>query len=111
MARVHVVRVDGGSAARLRVVQAGDLVMGGRETTTSMCRRAGDCVAAVNGDFWTADGPVGGVVADGRLLRSPREDHEQLWVEPLRATTGGFGPAGWSGVVRAPAASRSTWTG
>lgn len=97
-AQVHLARVDPGPSARLRVVQASDRVAGPRETTSAMCRRTRGCQVALNGDFFTAAGPVGGVVRDGRLLRSPRPGHGQLSLEPLRATT--QGPTGWTGTVR-----------
>ena len=93
--QVHVARVDAGRP--LRVVQAaGDLA--DRETTSSICRRTRGCAVAINGDFFTADGPVGGVVSDGRLLRSPSRPHEQLSLRPLRATSG----LDWRGVLRSP---------
>lgn len=98
-ARVHVARRDAGSPVKLRLVQAHDVVRGGLETTTSMCRRTRGCQIALNGDFFRADGPVGAVVVDGRMLRSPRQDHEQLSLDPLRSTTSGFGDGAWAGAV------------
>lgn len=97
-ARVHLARIDAGSAASLRVVQATGGVAAGRETTTSLCRRTRGCVAALNGDFFTAAGPVGGVISDSRLLKSASPGHEQLSLRPLRATSG----LSWRGVLRAP---------
>lgn len=99
-APVHVARRTAGAAVRLQLVQASDTAIGGLETTTSMCRRTPGCQVAVNGDFFTPDGaPVGAVVIGGRMLRSPRPDHEQLSLEPLRATQQGLGEAGWAGLV------------
>lgn len=98
-AQVHVARREAGSPVKLRLVQAHDVVRGGLETTTSMCRRTRGCQIALNGDFFLDDGPVGAVVVDGRLLRSPRADHEQLSLEPLRSTTAGFGDGAWAGAV------------
>ena len=43
--------------------------------------------------------PPVGVVIDGRMLRTPDPHHEQLSLQPLRATTSGFGKAGWSGTI------------
>jgi hypothetical protein len=97
---VHVARRTAGAAVRLQLVQASDTAVGGLETTTSMCRRTPGCQVAVNGDFFTPDGaPVGAVVVGGRMLRSPRPDHEQLSLEPLRATQQGLGDGGWAGRV------------
>lgn len=102
--QVHLARVDAGRP--LRVVQAaGDLA--GRETTSSICRRTRGCAVAINGDFFTADGPVGGVVSDGRLLRSPSRPHEQLSLRPLRATAG----LDWRGVLRSPDGAELTLDG
>jgi hypothetical protein len=99
-ARIHLARIAAGPSTRLAVVQARGGLVGGRETPSSMCRRTRGCRVALNGDFYTADGPVGGVVAGGRMLRSPRPDHEQLSLEPLRVTTDGWGQDGWFGQVQ-----------
>lgn len=96
---VHVARRDAGSPVRVQLVQAHDALTSGLETTSSMCRRTRGCQIAVNGDFFGADGPVGAVVAEGRMARSPRPNHEQLSLEPLRVTTRGLGEAGWTGSV------------
>ncbi len=98
-ARAHVARIAQGSNATLSVVQAEGRLATGRETTSAICARTSGCKVAVNGDFFGKDGPVGGVVIDGRLLRTPDPHHEQLSLQPLRATTSGFGKAGWSGTV------------
>lgn len=98
-ARVHVARIAAGAPVRLQVVQALGGLAGGRETPSSMCRRTRGCRVALNGDFYTDSGPVGGVVVSGRMLRSPRPEHEQLSVAPLRATTSGLGAGGWAGSV------------
>ncbi len=98
-AKAHVARIAGGSSTQLRVVQAEGRLERGRETTSSMCARTTGCKIAVNGDFFGKDGPVGGVVIDGRMLRSPDPHHEQLSLQPLRATTSGLGGGGWSGTV------------
>ncbi|MEO6204523.1 MAG: phosphodiester glycosidase family protein [Mycobacteriales bacterium] len=98
-AKAHVARIAGGSATQLRVVQAEGRLEQGRESTSSMCARTAGCKIAVNGDFFGKTGPVGGVVIDGRMLRSPDPNHEQLSLQPLRATTSGLGKAGWSGTI------------
>ena len=100
-AAVHVARRDAGSPVRLRLVQAHDGIGRGLETPSAMCRRTRGCRIAVNGDFFTPSGaPVGAVVVDGRMLRSPRPDHEQLSLDPLRVSTGGLDDGGWSGEVQ-----------
>ncbi len=82
-APVHLAELAPDAAVRLRVVPAGGGLLGGRETTTALCRRTPRCVVAVNGDFFDDDGVLGGLVAGGRVLRSPRPGHEQLSLAPL----------------------------
>lgn len=101
-ARVHVARRTADSPVRMQLVQAHDAVADGPETTSSMCRRTRGCRLAVNGDFFGADGPLGAVVVGGRMLRSPRPDHEQVSLEPLRSTVRGLGDGGWAGAVERP---------
>lgn len=102
-AAVHVARRDAGSPVRLQLVQARDAIDRGPETTSAMCRRTEGCRLAVNGDFFAPAGaPRGAVVVGGRMLRSPRPDHEQLSLEPLRVTSPGLGDGGWSGEVQLP---------
>ncbi|HVL31994.1 MAG TPA: phosphodiester glycosidase family protein [Actinomycetota bacterium] len=78
---VNVARVARDAAARWRVVQASDVVGGGKdalEPASAMCRRI-RCVVAVNADFFTPQGmPVGAVVSDGEPLHSPNARHHQL---------------------------------
>lgn len=51
------------------------------ERTSEMCRRV-ECLVAVNGDFALPGSglPVGGIVRDGHMLRSPVTSHHQLSV-------------------------------
>jgi hypothetical protein len=99
---VHVARVAPG-AARLVAVSSHDAVAHqdvGAELPSDMCRRVG-CFAGINADFhdpMTAQ-PVGGVVSDGRLLRSPVPGRAQLIV--TRDGRLQAGPLDWSGSVTA----------
>lgn len=91
---VHVARLDPDAPFALRAVPAGDnvAVSGGLERTSSICARVG-CVLAVNGDFWEPKTklPIGGLVSDGRLLRSPISARDQLVLAPDgRLHTGGL---------------------
>ena len=100
---VHTARVSPDAAVELRPVLASDAVgddAGGHETTSSMCDRA-DGIVCVNADFNACPGcrePFGGVVRDGRVVRSFNGHHEQL-------SMGQRGPMieriQWSGVLRA----------
>jgi hypothetical protein len=95
--RVHVVRLASGARMRLATVSANDVISGGKETVRSMARRT-DALVAVNGDFFVADEPQGGVVSDHRLLRSPSCNRKmrrpQISVRPLWQSNCGFGWAG-----------------
>jgi hypothetical protein len=76
---VNVARVARGAHAQLRAVLSGDDVDGGLERTSEMCRRVA-CIVAVNGDFHHPESgqPVGGLVANSEMLRSPVPSHHQL---------------------------------
>lgn len=79
----HVAVLGRDAGADLRTVVADDHVGAGLERPSSMCARV-DCLVAVNADF-TLPGthqPLGGVVRDGVLLRSPNPRHHQLLVGP-----------------------------
>ena len=82
---VHVAVRRSGSPAELRVMLSNDALAEPEprlERTSSMCARV-KCLVAINGDFYANTGqPVGGVVADDRLLRSPNGKHHQLIQAP-----------------------------
>jgi len=78
---VNVARIQPGAAVSMRAVLSNDQVAGPGpelERTSSMCARV-HCVLAINGDFGT-DQPLGGLVTDGQLLRTPSTTHHQLSV-------------------------------
>ena len=95
---VHVATRTAGSPAELRVVLSNEAVAGAEprlERTSSMCARI-RCLVAVNGDFFATTGqPVGAVVADDQLLRSPNAKHHQLIEAPDGALS--TGQIGWRG--------------
>lgn len=98
--RVYVVRLAAGARMRFGAVSAHDVISGGRETVRSMARRT-DALVAVNGDFFVADDPQGGVISHDRLLRSPQchgsRGRPQISLRPLWQSDCGFG---WSGTLR-----------
>ncbi|PLS74962.1 MAG: hypothetical protein CYG61_10015 [Actinobacteria bacterium] len=102
---VHAVRISPDAPVDLRPVLAssavGDETAGrGHETTSSMCNRANGIVC-VNADFNACPGcrePFGGVVRDGRVLRSFNVHHEQLSLGERGLTTERIQ---WSGALRA----------
>ncbi|QWF83264.1 phosphodiester glycosidase family protein [Amycolatopsis sp. CA-230715] len=93
---------------RLGVVEAGDtLTNPADETVSSMANRT-HAVAGVNGDFFEihASGrPLGGVITDGKVLKSPRPRfNAQLGVRADGSMV--LGPQEFSGTVTDGAASR-----
>lgn len=86
---------------RTGVVEAGDDVIDpADETTSSMARRTG-AVAGVNGGYFDINAtgqPLGGVVSDGTILKSPVPDFAaQLGVKPDGTMV--MGPENFSGTV------------
>jgi hypothetical protein len=99
---VHVARIAPG-AARLVAVSSHDAVAHqdvGAELPSDMCRRVG-CFAGINADFHDpmTGQAVGGVVSDGRLVRSPVPGRDQLIV--TRDGRLQAGQLDWSGSVTA----------
>lgn len=89
---VHVVRVAHDAPFRVRAVLSNEAVAGAEprlERTTSMCQRVG-CVAAVNADFAAVglDEPVGAVVVDNELARTPVPSHHQFTAGDGRLAVG-----------------------
>lgn len=102
----YVARVTPGGPAQIRAVSAKDRIPhddAGLEDPSDMCRRI-DCTVAINADFrYPDDVPIGGVVVDGRMLRSPLPGRPQISV-----TDDGrlhSDPLAWSGVLRPSAGS------
>ncbi|MEM9607151.1 MAG: phosphodiester glycosidase family protein [Actinomycetota bacterium] len=81
--RQIVTVVEVSPLARLDAVVApagdGPFAAGGGARTSTLCEEL-SCVVGVNGDFFDLSDrePVGGVVVDGELIRTPRFGHEQL---------------------------------
>lgn len=78
---VHVARIAPGAPVSLRAVLSNGRVAedGPRlERTSSMCARV-NCAVGVNGDFadLATQEPLGGLVTDGQLVRSPSPVHHQ----------------------------------
>lgn len=101
---VHVARIPPGAPVALAAVSSRDAIpsrVSDQELPSDMCQRVA-CIVGVNGDFHDNDTgePIGGVVADGRLVRSPPTGGgEQLIV----ASSGKLrvGPLDWAGSVTA----------
>ena len=85
---------------QLRVVLSNEAVSGYEpraELTSHMCERL-RCLVAINGDFFAGEGePIGAVLADGQLMRSPNPKHHQLSYN----AEGSFatGPMTWRGTL------------
>ena len=96
---VHVAHIDPGAPVAVEVVSAHDAIPhrnADHELPSDMCRRV-SCIAGINGDFHdlSSDQPLGGVISDGRMLRSPRAGYDQVTLD--RAGRLHAGLLGWSG--------------
>ncbi|HZQ79170.1 MAG TPA: phosphodiester glycosidase family protein [Acidimicrobiia bacterium] len=95
----HVAHVVPGAWVDLEIVNADDKLSTAPtdlETTSSMCGRV-HCIVGVNGDFHDNGVPLGGVIADGRMLRSPDPARPQLTVTKDGHLSAGAFP--WTGSV------------
>lgn len=91
---VNVARLGHGSRLRLRAVLSNEAVSGPGarlERTSSMCARV-SCVVAVNGDFAGVgtDEPVGAMVVDGEIVRTPVASHHQFVTGDNAFSVGGL---------------------
>ncbi|MBV6458402.1 MAG: hypothetical protein HONBIEJF_01529 [Fimbriimonadaceae bacterium] len=76
---IHSLRITPGAPelklkaelAQLKVFDAGELK--GKETLTSLVRRTG-AAAGINGDFFWAGDPLGGMIRDGEVVSRPYKD-------------------------------------
>ncbi|MEU1620688.1 phosphodiester glycosidase family protein [Streptomyces sp. NPDC005722] len=107
---VQVLSADlGDPNLRVGMVEAGDTITDpADETPSSMAHRTG-AVAGVNGDYFEihASGrPLGGIMTDGRLLKSPKPGFaSQLGVKPDGTMV--MGPQTFSGTITAGSATRA----
>ncbi|HZI37583.1 MAG TPA: phosphodiester glycosidase family protein [Acidimicrobiia bacterium] len=98
---VHVAHIDPGAPVTVRAVSAHDGIPhrnAEHELPSDMCRRV-SCIAGINGDFHDLDSdqPLGGVISDGRMLRSPRAGYDQFTL--ARDGSLHAGQLGWSGAL------------
>ncbi|MDI5962606.1 phosphodiester glycosidase family protein [Streptantibioticus silvisoli] len=86
---------------RVGVVQAGDVVTDPADETVSSMAGRTHAVAGVNGDYFEIHGtgrPLGGVISDGRLMKTPRPGFAaQLGVRPDGSIV--MGPQTFSGTL------------
>jgi len=96
---VQVAHIDPGAPVTVKAISAHDAIPhrnADHELPSDMCRRV-SCIAGINGDFHDVDSdqPLGGVIAGGRMLRSPRAGYDQVTLDRDGRLHGG--PLGWSG--------------
>ncbi|MFD8075149.1 phosphodiester glycosidase family protein [Streptomyces sp. NPDC059718] len=94
---------------RVGMVQAGDTITNPADETPSSMAHRTHAVAGVNGDYFEihASGrPLGGIMTDGRLLKSPKPGFaSQLGVKPDGTIV--MGPQTFSGTITAGSAIRA----
>jgi exopolysaccharide biosynthesis protein len=106
---IQVLSADlGDPNLRVGMVQAGDTVTNPADETPSSMAHRTHAVAGVNGDYFEihASGrPLGGIMTDGRLLKSPKPGFaSQLGVKPDGTMV--MGPETFSGTITAGSANR-----
>jgi exopolysaccharide biosynthesis protein len=112
---VQVLQVDlSHGSVRVDTVESHDRIVDpANESTTSMGARTG-AVAGINGDFFAihaSGAPLGGVVRDGVLLKTPRPDFGgQVSIANRRATVGEVDFTGQVTIGRAAATVESVNT-
>lgn len=93
----NVAKVSGSAPAALRPVPALRGNGPALERTSAICQRTQGCLVAVNGDFALGDEPVGALVVDGVLVRSPNPSHHNLMIGEDGSIQAGV--LGWRGRV------------
>ncbi|MDX2649745.1 phosphodiester glycosidase family protein [Streptomyces sp. PA03-1a] len=107
---VQVLSADlGDPNLRVGMVQAGGTITNPADETPSSMAHRTHAVAGVNGDYFEihASGrPLGGIMTDGRLLKSPKPGFaSQLGVKPDGTMV--MGPETFSGTITAGSATRA----
>lgn len=94
---------------RLGVVEAGDTITDPADETVSSMAARTHAIAGVNGDFFEINAtgrPLGGVITDGKLLKSPRPDfNAQLGIRADGSMV--LGPQEFTGTITDGAAVQS----
>ncbi|MFD9003255.1 phosphodiester glycosidase family protein [Streptomyces sp. NPDC059582] len=107
---IQVLAADlGDSNLRVGMVQAGDTITNPADETPSSMAHRTHAVAGVNGDYFEihASGrPLGGIMTNGRLLKSPKPGFaSQLGIKPDGTMV--MGPETFSGTITAGSATRA----
>ena len=94
---------------RVGVVEAGDTITDPADETVSSMANRTHAVAGVNGDYFEINGsgrPLGGVITNGKLLKSPKPGFaSQLGVRPDGTMV--MGPETFTGTITDGSASRA----
>ncbi|MFF0288150.1 phosphodiester glycosidase family protein [Streptomyces sp. NPDC005262] len=106
---IQVLKADlGDPNLRVGMVEAGDTITNPADETPSSMAHRTHAVAGVNGDYFEihASGrPLGGIISDGHLLKSPKPGFaSQLGVKPDGTMV--MGPETFSGTITAGSATR-----
>ncbi|MFJ7078978.1 phosphodiester glycosidase family protein [Streptomyces sp. NPDC098781] len=107
---IQVLKADlGDPNLRVGMVQAGDTITNPADETPSSMAHRTHAVAGVNGDYFEihASGrPLGGIMTDGKLLKSPKPGFaSQLGVKPDGTIV--MGPETFAGTITAGSATRA----
>jgi hypothetical protein len=90
---INVTHISPGAQVTIKAVSA---ATGGRGSAVAspvaLCQQV-NAVACINGDFFNSQGPVGGVLVDGKWLKAPTASQQQLWLNAANRFSIGAQPA------------------
>src|ERR1700722_19933955 len=76
---INVTEIRAGSPVAIKAVAASPTGQAGTAQVATLCQDVHG-VACVNGDFFSAAGPVGGELVDGHWLKAADRTQQQVWV-------------------------------
>jgi exopolysaccharide biosynthesis protein len=88
---INVTHIYPGAQVTIKAVSAGP-DGGGVASPATLCQQA-NALACINGDFFNSQGALGGVLVDGKWLRSPTAIQQQLWLDAANRFSIGAQPA------------------
>ena len=89
---INVTHISPGAQVMIKAVAAAGGRQGAVSSPVALCQQA-NAMACINGDFFTSQGPVGGVLVDGKWLKAPTASQQQLWLNTANRFSVGAQPA------------------
>jgi hypothetical protein len=90
---INVTHISPAANVTIRAVSAAPDGRGGAVAApTTLCQQV-NALACINGDFFNSQGALGGVLVDGKWLKSPTAIQQQLWLNAANRFSIGAQPA------------------